>query len=230
MKNHHIGKNFWIILITLTVILSFIISPSTFSVKKGIADFVYHDIPMGDSLRQQLQGPLILDKGDYVEFNWYKVLEWNDSANLYIDVFKYPVGKDWSRFFAPRVTMDWQWYYFLFPNGTSTFDKVLPKLSQYEIIDHSKYKLYSKINHTTDSVKFDIQPERLLYFLKKGFFTVIEKSDTYTIVDFYEPIAAIGGSQTNDLISTMSAKVYINDSFEVLISPYIVPIEMRNKN
>ncbi len=225
-------KNIWKILSAIIVITLFIITRPirTESVMKSIAINEFENIQMYDSLRKQLTGPVIIDKGKYLEFKWYKVLEWNDSARLYIDIFKKPIGQEWKSFFSPRITMDWQWYYFLFPNGTSTFADVLPSQQKNLPIDSSKYKPYHRQNEMPDSINFIVIPDRLFYFLQKGYFTVVDEMDTYTIVDFYEPIANIVHRHAKETLSTMSAKVFVNDSLEVFILPYDVPTENRNKN
>jgi hypothetical protein len=196
---------------------------------KSIAVNEFEDLKIHDSLRKQLIGPVIIDNGVYIEFKWYKVLEWGDTSAIYIDVFRSPFKNNWSNFFTPKITMDWQWYYFTFPNGTSKFGNILPNTNGKKADDSSKYKLYHKQNEIADSMKFTVIPDRLFYFLQKGYFTVVEKKDTYTIVDFYESIANIVHKHTNENLSTMSAKVFVNDSLGVIIMPYDVPIELRNK-
>ena len=65
--------------------------------------------------------------------------------------------------------------------------------------------------------------------MRKGHFQIVENNDDYTIVDFYEPIANIVDKHTVETISTMSAKVFVNDSLELLIMPYDISVEIRNK-
>lgn len=225
-------KIIWIILIGLVVIILFVlIRPiRTKSVMKSIAVNEFENIQMYDSLRKKLTGPVINDKGKYVEFKWYKVLKWGDTSIIYIDVYKKPTSFSWrDDFFYPKITMNYQWYYFLFPQGTSKFEDILSLQNKKEGIDSSKYKPYHRQIEESNSINFTVIPERLFYFLQKGYFTVIEKNDDYTIVDFYEPIANIVHKNTDETISTMSAKVFVSDSLELLIVPYDVPVEIRNK-
>jgi hypothetical protein len=225
-------KIIWKILIGLVAIILFVlIRPiRTKSVMKSIAKNVFENIQIYDSLRKQLIGPVISDKGNYVEFEWYKLLEWGDTSAIYIDVYKKPTSFSWKDdFFWQKITMNYQWYYFLFPHGTSKFEDILPPQFKREEVDYSKYKPYYRQNEITDSIKFTVISDRLFFFLQKGYFTIVEKNDTFTIVDFYEPIANIVHKHKKDTITTMSAKVFVNDSMEVFIIPYDIPIEIRNK-
>ncbi|MCE2972283.1 MAG: hypothetical protein LW852_02445 [Sediminibacterium sp.] len=225
-------KIIWKILFGLIVIILFVlIRPiRTKSVMKSIAKDEFDDIQVYDSLRKHLIGPLITNKGEYYEFKWYKLLEWGDTAAVHIDVYKKPSSFSWrDDFYWPRVTMNYQWYYFLFPQGISKFADILPEQYKKEGIDSSKYKPYHGQSEIADSIHFTVIPDRLFYFLQKGYFTIVEKNDTYTIVDFYEPIANIVHKHKKDTITTMSAKVFMNDSMEVFMIPYDIPIEIRNK-
>lgn len=215
----------------LIIVLFIAIKPiRTEYIMRGIAENEFKDLRINDSLKKLLIGPLVKNYGEYLEFKWLNVLEWGDTAALYIDVFKRPNSISWrDNFFWPRTTMDYQWYYFEFPEGTSKFAEILPSQHEKRAIDSSKYKLYHRKDEVSNSINFTVIPERLFYFLQKGYFTVVEKNDDYTIVDFYEPIANIVHKHTGETISTMSAKVFVNDSLQVLIIPYDVPSEIRNK-
>ena len=223
-------KIIWKIVIALIIIVLFIaIRPiRTKSIIRSIAENEFINELKKDSLRKQLYGPIISEKEKYSEFKWYKVLEWGDTAAIYIDVYKNPFDNNWGNFLFPRITMNYQWYYFLFPNGTSKFEDILPIQYEKRAIKSSDFKLYTK-NEIADSIRFIVKPDRLFYFLQKGYFSVIEKNENYTIVDYYEPIANVVHKHKNDVTSTMSAKVFVNDSLEVLIIPYDIPIEIRNK-
>ncbi len=179
-----------------------------------------------------IKGPVVIDRQERVEYTWYKVLHWGDTASISAFVYKNFL-KEFSGIFRkknpPSVTADIKWYYVYVPEGISKFADVLPPQQEKKAIDSSKYKPYQRQNEIADSINFTVIPDRLFYFLQKGYFTVIEKNDRYTIVDFYEPIANMIHRRTNDTISTMSAKVFVKDSLEVLILPYNVPNEIRNK-
>lgn len=220
-----------ILIVLIPIILFILIRPiRTESVMKSIAVNEFENIQMHDSFRKQLTGPVMIDKGKYLEFKWYKALEWGDTSAVYIDVFKKPTSLSWrDKFFFPRITMNYQWYYFVFPNGTSKFADVLPQQLKKVEMHSFKFIPHHRQKEVYDSINFTIKPERIFYFLQKGHFLVVEKNDTYTLVDFHEPIATIVHKHTNDTIYTMSAKVFVNDSSEVLIIPYNIPIEIRNK-
>jgi hypothetical protein len=179
-----------------------------------------------------IEGPIITDRRERLEYRWYKILEWGDTASISAFVYKNFL-KEFSGLFRkknpPSVTADGKWYYVYVPEGISKFSDGLPLQHKKGIIDSSKIKLYQGQNEIADSIQFVVMPDRLFYYLQKGYFTVVEKNDKYTIVDFYEPIANIVYKHTNDTISTMSAKVFFNDSLEVLIMPYDVPTEIRNE-
>lgn len=182
-----------------------------------------------ESLYEGIEGPIVIDRKERVEYTWYKVLEWGDTASISSFVYKSFLNEFSGIFRAKNpasVTADSKWYYVNVPEGISKFEDILPEQYKKERIDFSRYKLYNKLSKISDSVNFIIIPDRLFYFLQKGYFTVEEKSDTYTIVDFYEPIANIIHKNKKDTITTMSAKVFVNDSLEVLIMPYDVSIEI----
>ncbi|MDO8897046.1 MAG: hypothetical protein Q7V19_05305, partial [Bacteroidales bacterium] len=100
------------LIIILTVLYFFVKPVRTKKVLLNIAQNEFASILMYDSIRNQLNGPASLDRDDFVEFKWYKVLEWDDTAAIYIDVFKHPTSLSWrDNFFWPRVTMNYQWSY-----------------------------------------------------------------------------------------------------------------------
>jgi hypothetical protein len=215
-------KNLWKILIALIIIfLVVVIKPiRTKSVMNCIAVDVFEDIPIYDSLRKQLEGPVISDKGKYLDFKWYKVLKWGDTSILHIEVYKWPSSLSWrDDFYWPRTTMNYQWNYFLFPNGTSKFTNLLYNKDNKNVIDKLAFKPYSKNLEIADSINFIIKPEQLFFFLQKGYFQIIDNQDNYVLIDFYEPIAKIAHKYKNDSITTISAKIYVNDSLELVILP-----------
>lgn len=171
------------------------------------------DLEINDSLYQQLRGPLLVDCKDYITYEWYKPLPWGDSSKIHITIYK-TLNKCSFRdpFFSPDVSMNLQWYYFVFPNGTSKFKDIVPPNTTNT--DLSKFKLY-KENPESDTFTFTKKPELLFYFLQKGFFTINEKKDNYVGIDFYEEIAK---SKYNKQ-STGSARVYIVDTFQLKILP-----------
>jgi hypothetical protein len=181
---------------------------------------------------EEIEGPIVTDRQVRVEYTWYKVLDWGDTATISAYVFKNILTEFFCIFSKKNpvsTSADDKWYYVYVANGISKFGDVLPNKHKKGAIDSSKYKPYYRKNEIPDSIKFIVESDKLFYFLQKGYFTVVEKNDDYTLVDFYEPIANIAHKYTNETTSTMSAKVFVNDSLELLIVPYDVPVEIRNK-
>ena len=220
------------ILLRLLVLTVFILVRPirTKYIMKSIAINEFENIQIYDTLRKQLVGPVITEKDNYMEFKWYKVLDWGDTSAIHIDVYKRPTSFSWrDSFIWPRITMNHQWYYFLFPLGLSKFEDILPLEQKKTEIDLAKYKLTYNDSISSELINFAVLPDRLFYFLQKGHFNFVEQNDNCTIVDFYEPIANIANKDNKESIITTSAKVYVNDSFEILIMPYDMPIAERNK-
>lgn len=184
-----------------------------------------------ENLYKNVEGPIIIDRQDRVQFTWYKVLEWGDTASISAFVYKNFFIEFTGVFRSQNpssVTADTKWYYVYVPEGISKFTDIIPKCCNRNVTDVSVFKLSPNKEKTVDSINFIINPSRLLFFLKKGHFQIVEKNDIYTIIDFYEPIANIVHRHTNESIPTMSAKVFFLDSLEVLILPFVVPVELRN--
>jgi hypothetical protein len=222
-----------ILTIVLIIILLYIIVKPirTTGVLKNIAQREFQNIPMYDSLRKQLKGPIIIEKNKYNEFMWYRVLDWGDTAAIYIDVYKYPTSFSWrDDYFWPRITMNYQWGY-LTSGSISTFKDVLPLKFKKNTMILSSLQLFPNQEKYYENSEVSISPDRLFYFLKKGYFEVLEKKEDYTVVAFYQPMGNVYARTQNkiDTINTMSAKVLINDAFEVLIIPYNAPPELWGK-
>jgi hypothetical protein len=174
-----------------------------------------------------LKGPLIdTTHNEYVSFQWYKILNWGDTASIYIDVFKRLSSFSWrDNYFWPRVTMNHQWSYLA--GSRSEFKDVLPIKTKNKTLILSSLQLYPNQEKYYENSEVLIRPERLFFYLKNGYFEVLEKRKEYTVATFYEPIGYI--YQGNDTILTMAAKVYLNDAAQVLILPYNAPVELWNK-
>ena len=234
-------KKIWIItLIILIILFAFIVKPiRTTRVMEGIAkDMLTEQGPLqlfsdkDEPIYEGIEGPIVTYRKERVEYTWYKVLEWGDTASISAFVYK-NFFNEFSRIFMaknpPSVTADIKWYYVYIPRGISKFTDILPKQYANNAIDVTMFKFYQKQEDILGTVNFIVNPNRLFFFLQKGYFQIVEKNDDYTIVDFYEPIANIVRKHTNDTITTMSARVFIYDSLKVLIMPYDVPNELRNK-
>jgi hypothetical protein len=230
----------WIITLTILIVLFvLIVKPiRTMKVMESIAKNELMDEPFYlftdkyKNLYKNVEGPIVIYRQDRVQFTWYKVLEWGDTASISAFLYKNFLIEFTGIFRSQNpssVTADTKWYYVYVPEGISKFTEILPKRYDSNATDVSVFKLCPKQGKIADSINFIINPNRLLFFLKKGHFFIVEKNDIYTIIDFYEPIANINHRHTNESISTMSAKVFFNDSLEVLIMPYVVPVDLRNK-
>jgi hypothetical protein len=185
-----------------------------------------------EPIYEGIEGPIVIDWKERIEYSWYKVLEWGDTASISAFVYKNFLNEFSGIFRAnnpPSVTANSKWYYVYVPDGISKFTDILHTRHTNKVVDVPAFKLYQKQEDMLDTLNFIVNPNRLFFFLQKGYFQIVEKNDDYTIVDFYEPIAYMGHRCTNKTTSTMSAKVFFNDSLEILIVPYDVPVELRNK-
>ncbi|MBU1369580.1 MAG: hypothetical protein KJ578_03815 [Bacteroidetes bacterium] len=218
--------------VVIIILLYSIVKPiRTPCVISNIAQREFQNIPMYDSVRKQLKGPIILKKNKYSEFMWYRVLDWGDTAAIYIDVYKYPTSFSWrDDYFWPRITMNYQWGY-LASGSMSTFKDVLPLKYENNTMILSSLQLFPNQENYYESSEVSISPEGLFYFLKKGYFEVLEKKEDFTVVAFYQPIGNVYVRTQNkiDTVNTMTAKVLINEAFEVLIIPYNAPPELWGK-
>lgn len=182
-----------------------------------------------------IEGPLVSDRKKRIVYTWYIVLEWGDTAKVSAYVYKNFLN-EFLGFFRkknpPDVTANHQWNYIYIGdgNGISKFADILPNTYNDKPTNILNFSLNYDQNKINDSIEFCVKPERILYYLKKGYFFLDEKNKNYAIVDFYEPIAQIVSKYKNLTVSTMSAKIYVNDSSEVLILPIYAPIDYINKN
>jgi len=185
-------------------------------------------------LISQLEGPLIFDSKSRMKYTWYKVLEWGDTATISawvykcfledINIFKI-INRNHKE--PPDVAANEKWYYIYVPNGISDFNDIFPINYSIKSNDTSLFKLSNKQGDWLDSITFSINPEMLLYFLKKGHFQVVRKNEKYVTVDFYQTIARIGSNHNRNAIETRSANIFLVNTLEILIIPFDVPFEMR---
>lgn len=230
---------FWFAILALFIILFLLIAKPVRTTKtmESIAKSELKDEPFyvftrkNANLYRGLEGPIIIDRQERVQFSWYKVLEWGDTATISAFVYKSFFKELCGIFRAknpPSVIADIKWYYVFVPEGISKFNDILPR--QFNKLDISKFKLKDCEQNKHDSIVFLVKPERLLFFLKKGFFQLVEKSEKYSTIDFYQPVATIIDKQTKRTVTTNSARIYFFDSLKVQISPCKVPITVRNIN
>ena len=198
----------------------------------NIAQKEFDSVLMYDSIRNQLKGPVSLNKGSYVEFQWYKVLEWGDTAAIYVDVYKYPTSPSWrDNFFWPRVTMNFQWNYLMY-GRLNKIENIYPNRYKNKVFFADSLQLYPNLKEIFENAVLTINPDRLFFFLKEGYFEILDRKDDYTVVAFYQPIGNIYVKNQNitDTINTMAAKVSVNEASEILIIPYNAPPELWGKS
>lgn len=181
-----------------------------------------------DTTNYNVQGPIVnKTREGYTTFQWYKVLPWDDTASIFIDVSQSLTSLSWrDNYFFPRITMNYKWNYLL--GSTSKLEDVLPLKFDEKIYLNTQLKLYPNHERYFDSSELTIEPERLFFFLKEGCFRVLKKEDDYTIVEFYEPIGNVFYKNKNkiDTMSPTGAMVFVNEAFEMLIVPYKIPDEL----
>lgn len=186
-----------------------------------------------------LNGPFVSEKAkEFIEYFWFKKLEWGDSAKIYVKVYKSPLSpnrfESWWRnyllYLSSSITMNYQWNYLIIKTsnkGINSFEEVFPE-------GDNRINLMSSLSLNIDSTKYQgyeitISAKKLLYLLKKGYFEILEKNNSETIISFYEPIASFYSDKNDsDTVSVMTAKVFVNDSSSISIFPYNAPIEIWN--
>jgi hypothetical protein len=231
-------KLIWIIASVFIILFILIVKPiRTKGVMENIAmEMLMKDGPLKlftvnyEPIYEDIKGPIITERQEIVEYTWYKVLNWGDTASISAYVYKNFITEFLgiiNKKNPVSASADGKWYYVYLANGISKFEDILSNQHKKSAINFSKYQPFNRKNEIPDSIKFTIGPDRLFYFLQKGYFTVLEKNDTYTIVEFYEPIANIVQRYKNDTMSTMSAKVYVDDSLKVHIMPNDSFVEIR---
>lgn len=175
----------------------------------------------------ELKGPLIYEQQEYVEFIWHKKLEWGDSSKIFIRVYRDLFSCErydswWRNFFCylkPQVTMNYQWYYFLFADGgTSNFKEVFPTgLKGIKVMSSIVEMQHDKKGN---GFEFTVPAERVIFFLKKGYFEVLEQKGETTVIAFYEPVINIYRQNKRDTIPLFTTKVFENDTTGIKIVPY----------
>jgi len=170
----------------------------------------------------KIKGPIVNNsKEEYTTFQWYKVLSWGDTASVFVDVSQNLASFSWrDNYFFPRITMNYQWNYLI--GSISKLDTILPSKFDESIYLNIQLKLYPNHDKYFEGSELTIEPERLFFFLKEGYFRILNKKYDYTIIEFYEPIGNVfyrNGNKQNATF-TLGAKVFVNDAFEILIVPY----------
>lgn len=183
-----------------------------------------------DDYGDLLEGPAIEEIGEnYVSFFWYSKLAWGDTAAIYIRVGKSIYSSSLRDFIWPSTTMNYQWTYLELKLGNhrlGKFKDVLPKKNIVYPIDN--YSIWNDHPIDFDSSILILEPDKLFFFLKEGYFEALKKDENYTEVTFLEPIGKmkIESSVKVDTNLTSGAKIYTNDSSQLLIIPYRIPMKL----
>lgn len=190
----------------------------------------------GYAIVEDIKGPIITehDSLNYVDFKWYTILPWGDTSAIYTRVYKSLTSLSLNdEYFWPKSSMDVNWIYVGKPN--SNFSDLLNSnhfsdSAHYRTFDTSKYRFSIVIENENegDTLQLLIDKERIFEYLKRGYFNVDGKLDKSVVVLFYEEYAQICNNKTNEKTLIETAKIKI-DSLNIMIIPWIVPIEVRDK-
>lgn len=110
-----------------------------------------------EPIYEGIEGPIVTDMQERVEYTWYKVLEWGDTASISAFVYNSCLNEFSGIFRAknpPSVTADIKWYYVYVPEGISKFTDILPKKYDSYSIDVSVFEFNSKQEKIADSINF----------------------------------------------------------------------------
>jgi len=212
-------KHFIWIIASVILIIVFIIPRCNF-VRTKIA---YSELENShdDSVLRILKGPIVSEDNErnYTDYIWYYKLAWGDSAKIYFS-FSNSVFSNTIEYYIPKVTMNYQWYYLQFPNGTSKFYEIVSKCENFGMGDYNDFSIFQETNYS-DSIMKLLYPNRLLFYLKKGYFEIEKQEKDFSDIKFYEPYTYIfkRKDRIDTVYNTMTAKVYIDSCKYIHISP-----------
>ena len=223
-------KNIILIAIALLLIITVMVYKSTrprdYEKMEHLAEIKFHEkidnrnIIVDEEAFYRLPPRDIQDKG--MVFSWYSIIESGDSAILNIQVNKQGKFLQDEQF---RVTMNRSWGYLF--NPKSKYINILPLKYKGDSLFLERVVLFKNQDeylNSTDSLQLLIPIKELFSFLKKGYFSVLERYEDNTVVAFYEPIAKI--ISENESKPILTGKVFFTDRNEVLIFPYDAPEEL----
>jgi hypothetical protein len=104
--------------IGIIVILIIVVKPiRTETMMRHIAEsqlddamFAQFSVNSYERVMNDLSGPMINKKSDYYEYIWYKKITPNDTAKIFIKVYRYPKSWSWrDNFYWTRTTMNYEW-------------------------------------------------------------------------------------------------------------------------
>ena len=182
----------------------------------------------------KLNGPVVSKKTKrFVEYFWFRELERGDSAKIFIQVYKAPFSptrfNSWWRnyllYMSPSITMNNQWNYLILKTSSQG-------LRNYEYLFSTRYSginFEKNVILSQDSIKYQkykimITDNKLLYLLNHGYFRVLNKKNTESLIMFYEPIANLylnKKNAKNDTVFVMMAKIFFNKGDnDISVLPY----------
>lgn len=181
-----------------------------------------------DSIEAMFKGPIVdTTHKDFVKFIWYVPLDWGDTVYFLHKVYSN------TSFFSCSGISDYHMppnthcekLTYLDYNFHSSFKLLLPNKILSKDTNPSNFTLSPNQSMYTDTLDFIIKPDKLLFFLKNGYFRFYVRKENYADIQFYETIANIPNhykGKTN-MIKTRGARIYINKQLEVLIVPFSIP-------
>lgn len=163
------------------------------------------------------KGPRISKNSiETITFQWYSILEWGDSASIYVEVYKKGLKR---HFYAKTISMNYQENYVAGPYYKIT--DLIPKsyTSNPNIIN----KLDSNSIVVSKGITLIKPKEILIKLIKSGYVYYFDRRDIVTYIRFIEPIAKYNswnepsifdGEMTIKNDSTIKILIYeFSDSF-----------------
>ncbi len=171
---------------------------------------------IGTDRFNELTGPVLeVNELDYIVLRWHKVLEFGDTAFVFVEV-----NKNQKKFSKVRsITMNYEYKYLEGP--ISSFTDIFPTNITGEKIRNLKVSI--KQDSACSNTRFVIDLDRLVYYLQEGYFEILEKNEKYTIVDFYQVIAEITHPSDSNKIPTAAAMLIFSETNRITICPIKEP-------
>lgn len=215
-----------VLLLIITVIIYKSTRPRSYEKMEHLANIKFHEKIDNRKIRVNVNDFYRLPPRDFLDkgmvFSWYYILESGDSAILNIQVNKQGKFLQDEQF---RVTMNRKWGYLF--NPKSRYINILPLKYKGDSLFLERVVLFDNQDeylNSTDSLQLLIPTKELFYFLKKGYFSVLKKYEDNTVAAFYEPVATL--LIENKTVAVRTAKIFFNDKYEVLITPYDAPLKL----
>ncbi len=173
--------------------------------KELITDIHRHEFEM-------LSGPFIVKKDEAsTTFMWYKTLEFTDTAKAYVIVPR-------KRSFFSNIKIGMNYQYGYLEGAMNSFKDLFPENIADKFDENIQLSEF-KPDSLTYSIKYIIDINKLLFFIKEGYFDILSKNESYAVITFYEPFAEISQSINSISGSTWAAKIFFGDSNKISILP-----------